>query len=679
MPPTDRPASTGARWARRAGFLVLYVAMAFAGRATIVDGQALSLVWPAAGVAVLWALASHGRRDRAIDLTLLAAATYAVNWLTGATPALAVVAAVANVVQATVAATSLRHRAPGLWGAGGDQTFATTQSLNGLLAAAMAGSLAGTTVGWSGLSLVTDLASWQTALLWWGRNLTGVIAMTCLLHLVTHRWVFRGRTVAPPPLHAWSRPLELAMLAVLSTAGYLSTFLQHGLPIAFPLLGLSAWVGLRFTPVVAVLHSVGCGAVAVTLTLHGTGPFTAVGNLEVEAALTQLFVAAVVVVALSLATIRQEREEALTRLHRTETVSTARAQLWHAVAESTAEGLLVVDAEGRIVTTNQAARAVMEHARSGLVTRLADLDLLDPDGHRLDPAHHPLLAAPVDTTVRAGDLVVVNTDRSARTLSVSVTGLANIAPYAEGPGLVVLLRDVTEERERRDQLAGFASVVAHDLRNPLTALRGWLDIGRDLAADDPLDPAGLQGVLGRAHDASVRMSTLIDDLLADARSEGQQLDLQALDLVPLVRDVAALHGVADDVVAAHVPPVLADPALIRQVLHNLVGNAVKYVEPGVVPRIVVAGHQEGDHVVVDISDNGIGVPREQREAVFDKFHRAHTERGEYAGTGLGLSICRTIVARHGGDIAVLDGPGGVGSTFRITLPGVPARVLPLSA
>jgi signal transduction histidine kinase len=666
-------------WAARAGFLTLFMVMAFAGRATIVDGQALSLVWPAAGVAVLWLLPRRGRADRAVDVALLAAATATVNVLTGATLGLATVAVLANVAQALVAVALLQRRLPALWGVGGTESFSTTRSLHALLTAALGGALAGTVIGATGLALVTDLATWQTTLLWWGRNLTGIVATTCVLHLVTHRWVFRRDVATPVAPHVWSRPLELAMLGVLSLAGYLSAFLQHGMPIAFPLLGLSAWVGLRFSPVVAVLHSIGCGTVAVTLTLHGSGPFTTVGDLEVEAALTQLFVAAVVIVALSLATIRQEREEALSRLHLTETVSTARARLWHAVAESTAEGLLVLSADGRIVTTNQAARAVMAQARSGVVERLQDLDLLDPEGHHLDPADHPLLDAPYDETIRAGDLVLVNADRSARTLAVTATGLANIAPYGEGPGVVVLLRDVTEERERRDQLAGFASVVAHDLRNPLTALRGWLDIGRGLADHDPLDPPELQRVLGRAHDASVRMGTLIDDLLADARSEGQQLDLEVVDLLSLVRDAAALHGVGDEVVAAHVPPVLADPVLLRQVLHNLLGNAVKYVEPGVVPRIVVAGHQVGDQVVVDISDNGIGVPADQREAVFDKFHRAHTERREYAGTGLGLSICRTIVARHGGEIEVLDGPGGTGSTFRLTLPAAPAAVRMLRA
>lgn len=676
--PAVEPRPALPTWVVRLGFLTLYVVMAFAGRLTIIDGHALSLVWPAAGVAALWLLAPRGRGARAIDLTLLGTATVVVNLLTGAIPALVVVALLANLAQATTVGMVLRHQVPDLWGAGGTGSFSTTRSLNGLLAAALAASLVGTAIGSLGLVLATDLASWHATLLWWGRNLTGIIAMTCLLHLVAHRWAFpRPAAPVPPGLHAWSRQLELAMLGALSLAGYLSAFLQQGMPIAFPLLGLSAWVGLRFTPIVAVLHSVGCGTVAVTLTLRGSGPFTGVGDIEVEAALTQLFVAAVVVVALSLATIRQEREEALGRLHRTETVSTARAQLWHAVAESTADGLLVVATDGRIVTANDAAHAVMAQSRTGVVARVQDLELLNLEGHRLDPDHHPLLDTPVDQTVRAGDLVVVNSDRTSRTLSVTATGLANIAPYGEGPGVVVLLRDVTEERERRDQLAGFASVVAHDLRNPLTALRGWLDIGRGLATAEPVDGRELQGVLGRAHDASVRMSTLIDDLLADARSEGQQLDLEVVDLIPLVRDAAALHGVADEVVAAHVPPVLADPALLRQVLHNLVGNAVKYVEPGVAPRIVVAGHQVGDEVVVDISDNGIGVPVDQRDAVFDKFHRAHSDRREYAGTGLGLSICRTIIARHGGEIVVLDGPGGAGSTFRLTLPGAPAAVRPL--
>ena len=116
--------------------------------------------------------------------------------------------------------------------------------------------------------------------------------------------------------------------------------------------------------------------------------------------------------------------------------------------------------------------------------------------------------------------------------------------------------------------------------------------------------------------------------------------------------------------------VWGDEVLLRQLLDNLIGNAVKYVAPGVRPEIEVTGHQSADELEVRVSDNGIGIPPDEREQIFDTFHRAHAQG--YRGTGLGLSICRQIVERHGGSIRVEAAAGG-GSAFVITLP---TRTLP---
>ncbi len=110
--------------------------------------------------------------------------------------------------------------------------------------------------------------------------------------------------------------------------------------------------------------------------------------------------------------------------------------------------------------------------------------------------------------------------------------------------------------------------------------------------------------------------------------------------------------------------------LVRQVLDNLIGNATKYVAPGVRPRVQVRGREDADVTVLTVSDNGIGIPEDQRAQVFETFHRVHPEG--YRGTGLGLAIVRRAVERCGGTIEVRDNPGG-GTVFEVHLPaGTPA-------
>jgi signal transduction histidine kinase len=111
--------------------------------------------------------------------------------------------------------------------------------------------------------------------------------------------------------------------------------------------------------------------------------------------------------------------------------------------------------------------------------------------------------------------------------------------------------------------------------------------------------------------------------------------------------------------------------MLRRVLDNLVGNALKYVPAGQVAKIDISATANGlpGWLRLDVADRGIGIPDTDKPHVFEAFHRARAHSG-YAGTGLGLAICRRIMERHGGGIAVADNPGG-GTRFQVTLPGEP--------
>jgi signal transduction histidine kinase len=189
---------------------------------------------------------------------------------------------------------------------------------------------------------------------------------------------------------------------------------------------------------------------------------------------------------------------------------------------------------------------------------------------------------------------------------------------------------------------------------------------------DELDAGSLDAQLAREFVSRVRSSTrrmreLIRDLLAHATSSARDLDVSRVEVGALVAEVAAARHAEDKIACGPVPPVLADPVLVRQVLDNLVGNALKYVAPGVEPRIAVCGTAGPlGFVTIRVIDNGIGIPADERELIFDEFHRAHYR--DYEGSGLGLSIVRRIVTRHDGTIVALPNPDGPGSVFELTLP-----------
>jgi signal transduction histidine kinase len=106
--------------------------------------------------------------------------------------------------------------------------------------------------------------------------------------------------------------------------------------------------------------------------------------------------------------------------------------------------------------------------------------------------------------------------------------------------------------------------------------------------------------------------------------------------------------------------------MLRQVLDNLIGNAVKYTRPGSRAQVLVAVERSADAARISVADQGIGIPADQRQKVLSQFHRAHTGQG-YAGTGLGLAICQRVIERHGGSIDIAENPGG-GTIVTITLP-----------
>jgi signal transduction histidine kinase len=227
-------------------------------------------------------------------------------------------------------------------------------------------------------------------------------------------------------------------------------------------------------------------------------------------------------------------------------------------------------------------------------------------------------------------------------------------------------------RERETELERFAAVAAHDLKSPLTVIAGYSELVEDHLADG----AGAQvgDWLRRIRGGTGRMQRLIDDLLAYAAAGDASLELTEVDLERLVADIvmdrtAHLQHDRPHIEIGRLPVVTADPVRLRQVMDNLIGNAVKYVRHGTAAQIDVSAERDGPVWRVTVADHGIGIAPDQRDAVFAAFGRARGSEG-YPGTGLGLAICRRIVNHHGGEILAEENAGG-GTRFVFTLPVVP--------
>ncbi|WP_417562780.1 sensor histidine kinase [Microbacterium sp.] len=259
-----------------------------------------------------------------------------------------------------------------------------------------------------------------------------------------------------------------------------------------------------------------------------------------------------------------------------------------------------------------------------------------------------------------------------RALSVTARRLADTA--GKDAGAVVVSRDVTSELSALHAREELVASVSHELRTPLTSILGYLD----LVMDDLALPAGARHNVEIAERNAERLLAIIGDILAESR---RPHSLSApLSIVPVSVDAVQIAAAAVESLlpraaersialrAESAGPVLvrADPARLRQVIDNLIANAITYNHDG--GTVVVSAARTAHEATVAVVDTGIGVDAAETEKIFRPFYRATAVRraGVY-GTGLGLAICRQIVRAHGGDITVAAGEHG-GTAFTVRLP-----------
>ncbi|GAA4714363.1 hypothetical protein GCM10023349_36950 [Nocardioides conyzicola] len=652
-------------------FAVAFVASSFLTRRVEMAGAGFTELWPAGGLPIVWLLVRNSRFV-GIDTLLLLAAAFTANLNTGSEAEIAAVFAVANVVQSWLAVLLLRRWCPDVWHCGGDRALDSPKVVARFGAALILAIGIGTALASIGAVLLpaTGYDSFDATAsgLWFGRNLGSALIVVALGIMIGQR------VTAPRPRPRLrgedAGPAELLAATVFTVFAYGLAFSFDELPLAFPLLAATVWFGARFSTLLSAAHSFVVGIVTMMLTLRGIGPFAHVEHADVGFMIAQFYIATIAVTGLAIATGRDERQALADDLRRAQEETAYQGSVRAAVIGSMTEGVLVVDEHGDLLMHNEAAARVLGLGdQLTRQTRFA-LSSWTVDGVEMTAYERPSARALRGERVDGELMVVKVVDVGDRVLTVSAIPL----PRDEVNGrsrAMVLMRDTTHEHANRQELAAFAGVVAHDLRNPLAAIDGWTEMIADELGAGSLDAQMTQEFVSRVRSSSRRMRELIRDLLAHATSSARDLDVSRIDVTAMVNEIAVGRAATGFVSATSIPLVLGDPVLVRQVLDNLIGNALKYVAPGEEPKVVVCGERTDARLVtIEVLDDGIGIPEEDRARVFDEFHRAHYR--EYEGSGLGLSIVRRIVNRHGGSIEAHPNPAGRGSAFRFTLPAYDA-------
>jgi two-component system NtrC family sensor kinase len=328
---------------------------------------------------------------------------------------------------------------------------------------------------------------------------------------------------------------------------------------------------------------------------------------------------------------------------------TERRQL-ETILTQTESGVLVLDTENRLILVNRAARQA--YGIDGDVAGRSVVEAID------DPELLSLVRAPGNQP-RREELTV----HDGRVFNAQRT-------LIPGVGQSIVMDDITHLKELDRIKSEFVTTVSHDLRSPLTAILGYVEL---------IERAGPVTDQQREFVRRVRLSveqitSLVSDLLdlgrieagLDASKEKTPLAVLARYAVDGLRNAAEVKQISVEVhLSDDLPMVTGDPYRLRQMIGNLLENAIKYSLAG--GRVEVSADGEGDQVILRVRDNGPGIPASEQPYLFDKFFRASNVPDDIAGTGLGLSIVKSIVDNHHGRIWV-DSKLGEGSVFTVVLP-----------
>lgn len=352
--------------------------------------------------------------------------------------------------------------------------------------------------------------------------------------------------------------------------------------------------------------------------------------------------------------------ERFSQLRQTQKSLQEQEEFLQRVLQTMVEAVVVVDGAQRVLFANRAAY------------RLLDLPVSDLRERPLwEVVRSPALRQAVQRVLNQGEDVRLELTLPRNDWVVRLA--ASSLPGDPPSGAVLVLHDITELRRLENLRRDFVSNVSHELKTPLTSIQAYAETLLDGALEDA---AHSREFVGRIAEAAERLHTLILDLLALARIEAEEeaFQIQPVSVRQAVEECWHEHrGVAQSrrisLTAEECPAevfVRADAEGLRTILNNLVDNALNYTLPG--GTVHIGCSEQQGRVRLDVSDTGIGIPREHRDRIFERFYRVDRARSrELGGTGLGLAIVKHLVQVFGGQVTLESEPGK-GSTFSVFLP-----------
>ena len=356
----------------------------------------------------------------------------------------------------------------------------------------------------------------------------------------------------------------------------------------------------------------------------------------------------------------RERLESQGRLERLARAEHARAAELNAVIRAMGDGVIVCGADGRILLANPSAREMFSGTTINAYAEVL-AELRDPDG----------IAPPLG--VHGGPIVLRTRREPERWIEVATYPVADRVSDGEPRGETILVvRDVTEQRQREAVRETFIGILSHELRTPITTIFGGTRIlSRD---DNGLDEATKREIFGDVAEEAERLKRLVEDVVAMSRFGESDADVG--------REPVLLQRVAPAVVAseeerwpgvifattiqAGLPTVMADPTYLEQIVRNLLTNAAKYGGPGARIKVTVDLDESSDEVVVRVIDDGPGIEPTEAEQLFELFYRSPRTASTTSGAGIGLFVCARLVRAMGGRIWARPGPSG-GAEFGFAL------------
>jgi two-component system phosphate regulon sensor histidine kinase PhoR len=348
---------------------------------------------------------------------------------------------------------------------------------------------------------------------------------------------------------------------------------------------------------------------------------------------------------------------------RIKTIINQRNEL-EAILSSMEEGVIAFDMDERIISINQAAARIFESIPKHMLNRSIQEVIRNPELQQF------VSQALSSTKNLEGDITLYH--EGERTIYLHSTSLRDSSE--DQIGVLVVMNDVTQVRRLENIRRDFAANVSHEIKTPLTAIKGFVETLRHGSVKNPEEIERFLGIIEKHVN---RLTGILEDLINLSRIE-QDDEKKAIKLqknpiknvlqtaIGNCREKADLKDITIDYVCEENTLAMIDPTLLEQALVNLLDNAITYSHEG--SSVQVSAFQKQDSIIISVQDHGIGITKEHLPRIFERFYRADKARNRnLGGTGLGLAIVKHITQAHGG-YATVESTPGKGSTFSLHLP-----------